>query len=178
MRFIVFIIVVILFNSCNEEKIKPIIDSSITKGEIPVQESWNSKMLFTEDGIIKAILYSDHLRSFDEKKETILEGVKIDFYNEEGIKTSSLTSKRGRVDDATRNMFAIDSVVAVSDSGVTLLTDELMWNNNNKKITTDKFVTIISEDENIHGYGFESDQGLNNYIIYNITYITQTKDKK
>jgi len=122
-------------------------------------------------------LYSKHLLKYDDKKEIFLEGVKIDFYEEDGTKTSTLTSKKGKVDESLKNMFAIDSVVAVSDSGVTLRTDELMWNNQKRKITTDKFVTIISPDEEIQGYGFESDQSLDNYVIYNITYVTALKEE-
>ena len=69
-------------------------------------------------------------------------------------------------------MYAIGNVVAVSDSGITLTTDELIWKNKNKKIVTDKFVKIKSDKEIIEGYGFESDQDLQNYTIFNITYVT------
>jgi hypothetical protein len=76
-------------------------------------------------------------------------------------------------------MFAIDSVVAINDSsGVRLETDELMWRKEHKKIVTDKFVRITTEDEVIEGYGFESDQSLRNYVIYDITYQTTMKKKK
>lgn len=177
MRFLTVILISIFFFSCSEEKIKPLIDSSAAGGEIPSQESWNSKIIFTEDGQIKAILYTDHLRKYEETDETLLDGVKIDFFDDDGTKSSTLTSKKGKVDETTKDMYAIDSVVAVSDSGVTLKTDELMWNNKKRKITTDKFVTIVSPDEEIQGYGFESDQGLDNYVIYNITYVTDMKDE-
>ncbi len=46
------------------------------------------------------------------------------------------------------------------------------WRNSDKKIVSDKFVTITSPKEKIEGYGFESDQHLQNYVVYNITYIT------
>jgi LPS export ABC transporter protein LptC len=110
---------------------------------------------------------------FSDRKETLLdEGVKVDFYDENEIKTSTLTSEKGRVDDATRDLYAIDSVVVENDS-VTIRTDELKWRNSDKKIVSDKFVTIISPKEKIQGYGFESDQHLQNYVIYNITYVTR-----
>ncbi len=76
----------------------------------------------------------------------------------------------------SQDMYAIDSVVAVSDSGVTLTTDELIWKNKSKKIITDKFVRIVNKEEIIEGYGFESDQNLHNYTIFNITYITTVED--
>jgi LPS export ABC transporter protein LptC len=90
------------------------------------------------------------------------------------IKTTTLTSKRGKVDEHTNNLYAIDSVVTVNDSGIVVTTEEMMWRNEDKKIISDKFVTIVSPKEKIQGYGFESDQQLQNYIIYNITYITRT----
>jgi hypothetical protein len=60
---------------------------------------------------------------------------------------------------------------------VVITTEEMMWRNLDKKIVSDKFVRIESPKEIIEGYGFESDQQLRNYVIYNITYIT-SPDKK
>ena len=178
-RFIIFISILIMISACSEEAIKPQIDDSINEEEIPSQESWNAEIFFTEEGELRAIVFADHLRKYDKRKLTYLEGVKIDFYNEFEVKTSTLTSKSGRVDDSTRDMYAIDSVVAVNDSsGTTLLTDELIWRNRDKKITTDKFVTLISEKEKMEGYGFESDQNLDNYVIYKITYITNIEENE
>ena len=102
----------------------------------------------------------------------------MDFYNDNQVKTSTLTAKRGRVDENTNNLYAIDSVVAVNDSGVVIKTDEMMWRNNDRKIVSDKYVTIVSPKEKIEGYGFESDQNLRNYVIYDITYITNADSVK
>ncbi|PKL82983.1 MAG: LPS export ABC transporter periplasmic protein LptC [Ignavibacteriae bacterium HGW-Ignavibacteriae-3] len=167
--FPVFILL-ILVSSCSEEKIQPQIEKSSVQGEIPSNESWNSKILFTEEGRLKAILYSDHFKMFDIQKITLLDGVKIKFYNSEQRNTSWLTSLRGKVNDITRDMYAMDSVVAQNDSGTVLKTTELMWRNADQKIVTDKFVTITSPQEIIQGYGMESDQALENYKIFNVTY--------
>jgi LPS export ABC transporter protein LptC len=112
---------------------------------------------------------------FNDAQETLLDsGVKVDFYDDDEIKTTTLTSVKGKVDDATQNLFAIENVVAVNDSGVKIETDELMWRNSDKKIVSDKFVTITTPSGKIEGYGFESDQTFRNYVIRNITYITTT----
>ena len=172
----IFIGFVLLFAACQEE-VKPIINNAIGEGEIPTQESWDSKILITDDGLLKAIVYAEHIQMYEERQETLLEGVKIHFFDENEKKTSQLTSKRGKVDDKTQNMWAIDSVVAVNDSGTVLETDELIWVNKTRKIQTDKFVTITTNEERIEGYGFVSDQGLNSYTIYNITYSTTLKNE-
>jgi LPS export ABC transporter protein LptC len=148
--------------------------SNIQLEKFPAQESWNSKVTFTDSGKTKAVLYAGHIKVFYDTQETLLDtSVKVDFYDEYQVKTSTLTSKRGKVDDATQNLWARDSVVVVSDSGVTITTSELMWRNKDRKIVSDKFVTILSPKEKIQGYGFESDQRLRNYVIYNITYISR-----
>jgi LPS export ABC transporter protein LptC len=173
MRIILSLISLLLAASCSNQKVKPSVDPSLSVEELPAQESWDATVFFSDSGRTTAILKAGHLRMFSDRKETLLdEGVKVDFYDENEIKTSTLTSEKGRVDDATRDLYAIDSVVVENDS-VTIRTDELKWRNSDKKIVSDKFVTIISPKEKIQGYGFESDQHLQNYVIYNITYVTR-----
>ncbi|MCH7773775.1 MAG: LPS export ABC transporter periplasmic protein LptC [Bacteroidetes bacterium] len=174
MKYIIFPIIIWLFiYGCTREKVEPTVNVQLTAEEIPDQESWNSTIFFTDSGRTRAILNAGHLKVFSKNRETLLDSnIRIDFYNNEEIHTTTLTAKRGRVDELTNNLYAIDSVVAVNDSGIVISSDEMMWRNKDRKIVSDKYVTIVSPNEIIEGYGFESDQNLRNYIIYNITYIT------
>jgi LPS export ABC transporter protein LptC len=170
----ILLIIAVIISACSEEKVKPSIDASIKGAELPSQESWNSTVFFTDSGKTKAVLKAGHLRVFENSKETLLDSnITVDFYNEQDSISTVLTAKRGKVNDATNDLYAFDSVVVVSDSGTTLKTDELMWRNKDRKIVSDKFVTILSSKEKIQGFGFESDQSLKNYVIYNITYVTR-----
>ncbi|MHB1688515.1 MAG: LPS export ABC transporter periplasmic protein LptC [Ignavibacteriaceae bacterium] len=177
----IFFLLFIIFSltGCSGQKVKPAIDASLQVSKLPAQEGWNSTVTFSDSGKTKAILYYGHMRMFDQPAETLLDSsIKVDFFDQSGIKTTTLTALRGKVNNATNDLYAIDSVVAVSDSGVTLKTQELMWRNNDRKIVSDKFVTIVSPKEKIQGYGFESDQNLRNYTIYNITYVTRIDSSK
>jgi len=174
MKYLLIIFVVLFFFGCGENKVNPSINPALNDKEIPAQESWNSTVIFSDSGRTVAILHAGHILMFTKSHKTLLDdNIKIDFYNERQLKTTTLTAKRGRVNDLTKDLFAIDSVVAVSDSGVVLRTEKLMWNNETRKIMSDKFVTITSPKEKIEGYGFQSDQNLSNYTIYDITYITK-----
>lgn len=166
----------IFFFSCTEKVQPPVVNLNIT--ELPSQESWNSTIVFSDSGKTRAIMDVGHLRVFEISKETLMDSImKIDFYNNFEIKSTTLTAKRGMVNDNTKDLYAYENVVAVNDSGVTLTTEKLMWRNSDQKIVTDEFVTILTPTEKIQGYGFESDQHLRNYVIYRITYITNANQK-
>lgn len=173
MKYPILIILLLFIAGCGSEKVKPKIDTSLKVEELPAQESWDSNIIFTDSGRTQAVMWVGHLRMFTQAQETLIDSnLKVDFYNPQQIKTTTLTSRRGRVDDKTKNLYAIDNVVAVNDSGITLETEELMWRNSDSRIVSDKFVTINTPTEKIQGYGFESDQHLKNYIIYKVTYVT------
>lgn len=168
-----FIALVLIVTSCQSQKLKPKVKVELESKNYPVQESWNSKIIFTENGILRAILYSKNIKVFENPREKLIDELKVDFYNPQGIKTSWLTSNKGRIDDITENMYAIENVVAKNDStNVILKTEELMWRKVDKKIISNKFVRITSPDEIIEGYGLESDQQLKNYKVFDITYQT------
>jgi LPS export ABC transporter protein LptC len=175
MKYFLFFISLVALYSCSQQKVKPSVDPNLRVEELPAQESWNATVFFSDSGRTTAILETGHLKVFNEARETIMDdSIKVDFFNEFGRKTTTLTAKKGKVDDATRDLYAIEDVVVVNDSGVTITTEELMWRNRDKKIVSDKFVTIVSPKEKIQGYGFESDQHLRNYVIYRITYVTRS----
>jgi LPS export ABC transporter protein LptC len=175
MKYLLLVIsITFLFQFCSTKRVKPSVDTNLNIEELPSQESWKSVVTFTDSGKTKAVLWAGHLRKYNEKRETLLDqNIKVDFYDQKEIHTTTLTSKNGRVDESTNNLFAKDSVVVYSDS-VTIKTEEMMWRNKDRKIVSDKFVKVISPKEVIEGYGFESDQSLRNYIIYKITYVTRT----
>jgi LPS export ABC transporter protein LptC len=177
MKFLSFLLFVFLLAGCSEEKVKPSVNISINESR-QIAEGWDESVAFSDSGKTKAVLFYKHLRKFERPAETLMDTIKVNFYSQLGQISSVLTANKGKADDLTNDLYAIDSVVAVNDSGVTLRTQELMWKNKERKIVTDKFVTIVSPKEKIQGYGLESDQGLRNYTIYNITYITRLDTAK
>jgi len=178
-KYIFILIISVFFIQCNNENIKPKVDLTMEEENIPILESWNSKIIFTDNGNLKAILYTDYMEAYESPKEKLLKNVKVEFFNSLGNKSSQLTSKKGKIDDATQDMYALDSVVAVNDSShVKLETDELMWRKADEKIVSEKFVRITTETEVIEGFGLVSDQNIENYVIKNVTYQTTTSKAK
>jgi len=172
--FSLAIALLFLYAGCSSDRVKPHIDASLNVKELPSQESWDSKIFFSDSGKTKAVLYAGHIRMYEKSRETLIDSsLKVDFYNTSEIRTTTLTSRRGKVNDATKDLYAINNVVVVNDSGTTLKTEELMWRNRDRKIITDKFVTILTPKEKIEGYGLVSDQAMRDYTIRDITYVTR-----
>lgn len=165
----VAIFLVLVCTGC-EERLKPAVTPVAAGTQLPAQESWNATISFTDSGRIKGILRAGHISVFPEKKVTHLDSnIVVDFFDDLQRHTSVLTARRGKVDDATRDFEARDEVVVVSDSGTTLRTEVLYWDNVRQKIHTPVFVEIDSPTEHIQGQGLESDRGLKEYRIFRVT---------
>jgi len=133
----------------------------------PDQEGWNSTVTSTQNGVVTAVIHYGHMQRFEKKKIVEFDlNIVVDFFNEKGAHTSKLTSEKGRLDEATNNIEAFGNVHVVSDTGITLTTERIWWDNRLAKIVSDEFVTITTADnDTINGTGFESDQNLENWVI-------------
>jgi LPS export ABC transporter protein LptC len=173
-RVVACLLLSLLVGSC-EEKLRPSLVP--VQDELPSQESWRSRVIFSDSAHVKAILWAGHIAVYATGHFTLLDdSVHVDFYNERGEHASTLTARRGKVDDLTDNFEAHENVVVVSDSGTTLRTDRLYWTNADRTIHTDAYVDIVSPTEHISGTGMISDEALKKYKIFKVSGQTVTKD--
>lgn len=98
-------------------------------------------------------------------KEEFTKGFVAYFYDKSGAVANKLASNYALRVHAEGKTYMRDSVVFTSLNGEVLKTTELIWQENNGKLYTDKFVRIIRKDEILQGYGFETDQNFRQGII-------------
>ena len=146
-------------------------------GEVPDQQGWNSTMTATNNGRVSAIIKYGHMQRYSNQRVVKLDGgIEVDFYNAEGRHTSNVKSLRGTLYEPSNDVEAYDHVIVVSDSGITLRTERLRWEQQRQKIVTNDFVTIATaERDTLYGHGFESDQSLKNWSILRPTGVTEKK---
>lgn len=158
-----------MFYSCNKEKVEPLKIDINTNDTIPTQESYNSTVTFSDSGIVKAILKAGRIRVFAKGNYTLIDsGATVDFFKN-GVYSSTLTGKRGKIYDSSKDVEVYDDTKIVSNDGSELTTEKLYWVNKTRKIKTDSFVHIKTKTDDIQGYGFESDENLKNYVIYKVS---------
>ncbi len=163
---LLLLLVTLLCLSCQDKKQpQSVIKRSVI--DFPNQELWNSQLFTTNNGQLSAKINFGYMKRYDEKKVAYFsDSIHVDFYDELGRHTSSLTADSGRLDESTNNVEARGRVVVISDSGITLKTKKLWWDNAIEKIVSDQFVTITTaEQDTFYGVGFESDQSLTRWSL-------------
>ena len=73
-------------------------------------------------------------------------------------------------------MLVRDKVEVVNTKNETLSTEELIWNNKTRRITSDKFVKIQTADEIIYGDGLDANEDMTNYRIKKISGTVRLKN--
>ena len=146
-------------------------------GEVPDQQGWNSKMTATVNGRVSAVIQYGHMERYANQRVVRFDGgVEVDFYNAEGKHSSNVKSKRGTLYEPNNDVEAIENVIVVSDSGMTLRSERLRWDQQQQKIFTNDFVVITTaERDTLWGHGFESDQSMKNWSILRPTGVTEKK---
>jgi len=167
MRQILLLFCLFSFLSCTSGETEPPRTNMISDENQPTQTGSNTRVSFSSDGIVRAILNAKGIRMFERQHYTLLDSaVRVDFFDQENKHSSVLTSRRAFINDLNKNMTAYDSVRIVSDSGTTVITDSLFWDNTTKRIRSDANVTITEKNGRItRGKGFESDQDMTDYHI-------------
>jgi len=157
------------------------VKEAVKEDFISVERGKDVEILFTEDAIptIK-IIGKTALRYAaippDEAYTKFPDGLKLFVYNENGEIESELTANEGTMADNSDNLEVSGNVIIINEKGEQLQTEELTWNKEDKKIKTETFVKIFTEDEVIYGTGFEADENFTNYVIFNISGIVKVKD--
>ena len=135
-------------------------------GERPEQELFDATIHFYQDDRLSGTLQAGRIRKYTKRATVLLDsGVVMEFFNQQGQRTTVLTSDSGRVNETKRDMVATGHVVARSDSGQVLETEELKWDNRLRKIISDVNVTLTTETDTIYGVGFTADEHLQNWQI-------------
>ena len=162
---ILLLVIIAITISCNT----PIINDSQYEdlAEKPDQESWDVRITVTNAGIKRADIRADYLEQFNNKGFLTLENnVQIDFYNANEQHMSSVLADKAEINERTNFLRAVNNIIVKSDSGVTLFTDTLSWDNTTELIFTEDSVMITTgTNDTLYGIGFESDVNMERWKI-------------
>jgi len=169
-----YILVFVLFTGCSSSddveinQSALVYDNEIYNPEISIYQQERVVISATSNKLLK-----------DEGQDAILCGsVHSKFFNEDGRHISTLYSDSATIENITNNLEAFGNVKVVSDSGFTLVSDRIFWNNQYKLVTSnDSVIFTTSNEDTLYGVGFESDIDLTHAKVYKPFGIVKEKNK-
>lgn len=141
----------------------------------------NVIIIYSDSGVVRARLSAPTFTKVTntEKPYTEMpEGLHLEFFSGDLDTESELTANYGIIYDDESEMLARDNVKMNNIKGEQMEGEELIWNETEKKIYSDKFVKVTTAEEIIYGDGFEADQDFTSYQVKNIKGIIQINENE
>ena len=168
---IALLMLVSLFISCGSRGEN---DNSDTTEELIENEIWNPLIILSREEAKIVTAKAEKLYKNSDEMSLLVGNVKVDFFGEEGEHNSILYSDSAQINEQSNNLHANGNVFIVSDSGYTLTTNKILWDNRYKMIIAkDSVMFTTTEGDTMYGVGFESDIDLDQWRIFQIFGVTR-----
>ncbi len=141
---------------------------TIPADEVNIEKVDSVTIRYSDSATVKIIITAPTLLRINEHGDVRQEfpnGTKVEFLDEFGTIQSVLIADYAIRNEAKRNIIVQGNVIWTSLDGKRLESEELIWDEQKKKIHTQKLVHIITPEQNVFGYGLEADQDFNTWSI-------------
>lgn len=185
-KFIFVLLSCIAFTACENDIAEVNYITAENEQRLPIESGKDVEMLYSDSAIVRAKLKSPQVDRYVGKTNYMLlpKGMLVIFYDEDKQEETKLTADYGIGFDngsGMNKMEAKKNVVVVNKKGEKLNTEHLIWDATTKKIYTDKFVKITTEDEVLFGDGLIANQDFSEWEIKNpkgVISIDEAKEKE
>lgn len=170
MRLFCWLIVPVLF-SCSDIETGQY-RSKTTDSVSSREMAENVTIDYTDSGLLRARVMAPQMVGVKKVKNPFIEmpkGIKVNFFKPDGSIESYLTAEYGISYTEKKVIIVRRNVEVLNVKGDTMQTEELVWDQNSGKITSDKFVVIKTKTQIISGQGMESDQTFSDWEIRKVT---------
>jgi LPS export ABC transporter protein LptC len=158
------IITTIIFYSCQKarsyEQIKPY--------DGPAMEVFDIETIYSDSSIVRVKLTAPKEVELQNGDRLFPEGVFIDFFDQEGVKTSTLRGNSGKY-EKEKNLYNVKGDVEIKSIAEQkkMNSEELFWDPNKDEVycDTSTFVRIQTPTEILMGKGLKTNQNFTSYKI-------------
>lgn len=148
----------------------------------PDQRFFKSRIIITENGITSAIVQAESVKVYTDSDFTSVEGgIRIDFFNDDGEHTSTLTAQSGKVWGLYEELDSLkakgDVMIVSADKTKKMETSSsFSWIPSTHKIYADGLVKLITEDAVEQGINFVANDDLSEYTMDNVSGVIESND--
>lgn len=157
----------VLLFACNEEP-TPVrtVEPPIGRPDLPTPDQVveDGTHIITVQGVKEAVVNAQRLLFYDADGKVYGDTIEVQFFDDTGAAVSTLTAKKGELDQSTQQMIAREDVV-VRGREATIRTEELLYDPTADRISSDKPTEINQGGNVIRGRGVVSDTALRDIRI-------------
>ena len=134
--------------------------------EGPSLEVADAEFLFSDSAVIRVRFTAKRQLQYENGDQDFPEGIYIESYETDGVKSSTIKADRGHYDQADDKYTAEGNVIVNNlENDETLKTEILYWEPRKKEIYTDRYVEITSEGSVFMGEGLTAKDDFSSYQI-------------
>lgn len=168
-KYMVAVLLCIQYLACSNE-IKEI-DSFINERiRTQVETGKNIRIIYSDSALVRVIVHApvmERYTSFTEPKDEFPKGILVEFLDGNKKVFSWLKADMAVRDELKKKIIAKGNVEFYNDKQEKLETPELIWDEQEKIIYTDKLVRITQAEkgDTTYGFGFRANQDLSRFEI-------------
>ena len=169
----------ILFSACSGKN-KNFAKAISEKDSLPSMQSYGVTTLISDSGITRYRIETEEWSIYDKKNPpywAFEKGVYLEKFDTLLNIDASIKADTAYYYEKKKLWELRGNVKILSLQGDKFETQQLFWDEKNKKIYSEKYIRIEQTDKEIRGYGFEANQSLTEYEIKNTTGVFTIEDK-
>ncbi len=150
------------------------VDRFFQATEPGVEIAKDVEVMYSDSAQVRVVINGPTLVRYLDKtkpRDEFPDGVHVDFLNKEGEVESTLDAQMGIRYPRDGKIIVRDTtnqVILANTRGEKLETTELIWNEKEGTVETDKFVKITKPEEIIFAYGFTAKQDFSEYTLRSV----------
>ncbi|MDA8650294.1 LPS export ABC transporter periplasmic protein LptC [Schleiferiaceae bacterium] len=169
-KYIFHLSFIIILSGCSNEILN--LESIQILENQSLIEQYNTRIKYSDSGLVKIVVVSGHMKDFTEEKETsrqeFSDGFRVGIINKDGLESGHVKSINAIRDLKTQIWTLMGNVEVIHEGGNRLYTDKLYWDRKAKQFHTDSQVRIIDKEEEIIGLGLKAEDDLSEYTIFDV----------
>lgn len=144
------------------------VESAMRDTLLTTNEIWDLNMMIMDNGKRRAVMQGDYAIDYNElnRRETVVRGdVYIQIYDSTNTRVSEARSDRAIYRIRSGEFELFDSVSVSTRDSTHLYTDYLQWSQKTDRISTDRFVVIITPNDSLTGTAFNSSMDMSDWVL-------------
>jgi LPS export ABC transporter protein LptC len=150
-----------------ENNLKDLQKISASEVNKPVTSYTDVDVIYSDSAKVKAHMTAPLMLDYDKVEKPYTEmpkGVKVIFYNTALEETGTITANYAIYHKKEKIIVLRKNVVGTNIKGETFSSDELIWDQNTKQVTSNQVVHVrMADGTALDGTSFTSDEGLNHW---------------